>query len=529
MSQLPEYLRKQAALYKLEKAKANSATGRDFHPACLPRIEKAYGSIEAYEQAKREVGITPDHAANFERYGVILQRKQMEFAVAARSCDDENGATEVGLGGARGPGKSFALITQAALDDCQRMAGLKVLYLRKTSKGAQEQLEDLMRNVLQHYPHKTVKRNRVDFANGSRIVLGGFKDDSEALKYQGIEFDVIIIEETTQLKEQTYKTLRLSARSSKMYGDKIWRTRTYNSTNPLGIGHQWYKKRFVDNERNAALAAQGMANVEYDPRKKFIFSTVDDNVFVGTEYVENLDDLTGAEKRAYRYGDWNVSAGAYFEEWNEDRHVVAEFVAAPQYWRYFASMDYGFSHWNVVHLHAMDSDGVLYTFHEVCHRKHHPHEIAPDIHKALAHYGLNIYSLEMFVAGNDVFRRTGNAQETVAESYGKHNITLSEADMSPGSRISGAHMIARLLGNEARGIPPRWFVTRNCRKLIDTIPYLERDPNNSEDVHKVNADENGNGGDDAYDGARYGLAYIETQAQGTLVGDVVEPVFRGFS
>ena len=353
-------------------------------------------------------------------------------------------------------------------------------------------------------------------------MLGGFKDDREALSYQGIEYDIIVIEETTQLSEHTYKTLRLSERSSKIFDGKSWRARTYNSTNPLGVGHQWYKKRFVDNERDKHTA-------DYDPRKRFIFSTVDDNVFVGSEYVENLDDLTGAEKRAYRYGDWNVSAGAYFEEWNEERHVVPEFVTAPTYWRYFASMDYGYSHWNVIHFHALDSDSVLHTFHEVCHRKHHPHEIAPDIHTALSKYGLTINNLEMFVAGNDVFRKTGNAQETVAEQYGKYNIALSEADMSPGSRISGAHMLARLLGNEARGIPPRWYVTRNCKRLIDTIPYLERDPNNSEDVHKINADENGNGGDDAYDCARYGLMYIESQYIGNLVGGVTEPTFRGFS
>jgi hypothetical protein len=41
--------------------------------------------------------------------------------------------------------------------------------------------------------------------------------------------------------------------------------------------------------------------------------------------------------------------------------------------------------------------------------------------------------------------------------------------------------------------------------LIDTIPYLERDPNNAEDVRKVDADGDGRGGDDAYDALRYGI------------------------
>lgn len=467
---------------------------------CQQRIEKVYGSRQAYEAAKDAVGMEPDHARNFERYGVILQPKQLEFAVAARRCDDEDGATEVGFGGARGPGKSFAMMAQAALDDCQRMPGLKVLYLRKTGKAAQEQLEDLVMGVLGHFPHKDASLYRIKFHNGSRIVIGGFKDDTEAMKYQGLEYDIVIIEETTQLSERTYKAVRLSARSSKVFNGKLWRARTYNTTNPLGIGHQFYKKRFVDNERK-----KGKSD-EHDASKKFIFSTIDDNVFVGTEYVKNLDDLTGAEKRAYRHGDWTISAGAYFDQWNEDVHVVPAFDRLPGGWRVTASMDYGYNHWNIVYLHAKDSDGNIYTFAELAHRKHQPDEIAPDIFALLRGYGLGIHALQGFYVGNDVFRMTGSSRVSVADQYKAKGIELREADMSAGSRIEGAHLMARLLGNRERDIAPRWFVTDNCKRLLDTLPYLERDPNNPEDVFKVDADSDGKGGDDAYDAARYGLA-----------------------
>lgn len=462
------------------------------------RVNLAYGTWEAYEQAKQRAGITEDHARNFERYGVVLQPKQLELAVWARSCDTEDGPTEIGFGGARGPGKSFAYMAQIALDDCQRWPGLKALYLRKTGKAAQEQLSDLVQSVLDYYPDADVSVNKIEFKNGSRILIGGFKDDSQALTYQGIEYDILLIEETTQLTEHTYKTLRLSTRSSKTHKGKRWRARTYTSTNPLGIGHQWYKKRFVDNER------RGRPN----GRTKFIFATVDDNVFVGPEYVENLDDLTGAEKRAYREGDWDVSAGAYFEEWNEQRHVVPAIDSIPANWSVYASMDYGFNHWNVVQLHAVDHDGVIYTFDELCHRKHYPHEIAPDIKAVLNNYGLRTEDVQAFVVGNDAFRKTGNAEATVADLYAEHDIILTPADMSPGSRVAGAHRMAQLLGNVERDIPPRWYISEKCHRLRDTMPYMERDPNNNEDVLKVNSDENGNGGDDAYDCARYGVVDI---------------------
>jgi hypothetical protein len=37
------------------------------------------------------------------------------------------------------------------------------------------------------------------------------------------------------------------------------------------------------------------------------------------------------------------------------------------------------------------------------------------------------------------------------------------------------------------------------------MPYLEADPNNPEDVLKVDTDDQGNGGDDPYDAVKYGL------------------------
>jgi hypothetical protein len=42
-----------------------------------------------------------------------------------------------------------------------------------------------------------------------------------------------------------------------------------------------------------------------------------------------------------------------------------------------------------------------------------------------------------------------------------------------------------------------------CRRLIETLPALQHDPNRPEDVLKVDADEDGVGGDDCADCLRY--------------------------
>jgi phage terminase large subunit len=455
-------------------------------------IDKAYGgSWDAYEQAISV--LAPDQRANYERAGIVLQPKQIAFAKAARDADHLDNPNEIGIGGARGGGKSFNVFSQIAVDDCIRFPGLKVLYLRKTAKAGQEQMRDLVERTLAHVPC-TPLATRIEFANGSRIVIGGFKDDKEAMKYQGIEFDTLVIEELTQLSEHTYKTLRLSARSS-----KGWRPRYYNTFNPLGIGHQWVKKRFVDPFRQGE---QG--------KTRFIPSTVEDNAFNNVEYIENLDDLSGAELRAFRYGDWDVLAGAYFEVWDYNTHVIKPLTEIPKHWRIYASMDAGFQHWNMIYFHAEDTDGNTYTFHELAHRKHHPDTIAPDIHAALAGYGLKTHDLNFFTVGTDAFRLVAGQQATLADQYLLHNIALIPADMSPGSRIMGWQLMNRMLGDPRNDKRPRWFITDNCRMLKDSLPYAERDPRNPEDVLKWDTDEDGKGGDDPLDGVRYGLAMANT-------------------
>lgn len=461
-------------------------------------IAQVYGTHIIYEDAARRARLRSDDRVAFEQLGIILQPKQMQFAAIAFTSDRDDGPNEVGMGGARGGGKSLVLFALAVIY-CLRYPGLKVLFLRKTGKAAREQLSDLALKVLKFVPNSELKADHIDFANGSRLLIGGFKDDRQALSYQGVEYDLLILEEVTQLTEHTYTTLRLSERSSKVFNGRRWRPRTYTSTNPLGIGHAFYKKRFVDNERKRAK------DEPFNPLRRFVFATVDDNAFVNPEYVNNLDELSGVEYRAYRLGDWDVSAGAYFDKWNHDLHIIAPIDDLSWMRDVWCSMDYGFNHWNIVLLHARDGDGTTYTVDELAHRKRQPSEIAPDIRAWLARYDLTPRKLGIFLVGTDAFAQTGTAQYTLADQYSRLGITLMRAETEPGSRISGAHLIAKLLGDPERQIAPTWYITQRCPRLIETMPYLERNPNQAEDVLKKDADDQGRGGDDPYDALRYGL------------------------
>jgi hypothetical protein len=61
-------------------------------------------------------------------------------------------------------------------------------------------------------------------------------------------------------------------------------------------------------------------------------------------------------------------------------------------------------------------------------------------------------------------------------------------------------------GLAAGGVKPTLFFHKRCGRLLETLPTLQHDPNRPEDVLKVDADEDGVGGDDAADALRYLVA-----------------------
>ena len=80
-------------------------------------------------------GCPMDQTFNLVKGEACLQERQLVACAAARLCDQPNGPTAVGYGGARGGGKSHWLLAQMGVDDCQRVAGLKCLLLRKVGKA----------------------------------------------------------------------------------------------------------------------------------------------------------------------------------------------------------------------------------------------------------------------------------------------------------------------------------------------------------------------------------------------------------
>lgn len=439
-------------------------------------------------QTAKEAGVPQDSLSRFLQAGYVPQPKQLDFHAAARSCDVDGGPTQVGFGGARGPGKSHGAFAQAALDDCQRVPGLKVLYLRKIQKNAKEQFEDLRRSVLKGVAHHFTN-SVLHFPNGSRLFLGHFRNETDIDQYLGIEYDLIVIEELTTLSLVKYRALRDSNRTSKAG----YRPRIYATFNPGGVGHAWVKETFI-------VPARQMKETD----TRFIFGTVEDNLFNDIDYQKKLEENTGWRLRAYRYGDWDIAAGQYFSTWRYEAIVKPNLKIMPgsDVW---CSLDYGFQHPTVCYLFS-EYDGKKQIIDEHWRRHALASEHAIDIKNMLARHNLTIVNLKSFVAGRDAFAERGNESgKTIADQYADNGIRLTKAN---DDRISGATFLLKLLGRPDEGadyIEPQIEISDRCVRLIENIPSLQHDPHRPEDVLKVDIDEDGNGGDDPYDAGRYGL------------------------
>jgi len=444
---------------------------------------------ELYFRAAAAAGCPLDQVKNFVKAAICLQPRQLAMSAAARECDRDGGPNEIGVGGARMGGKSAWCLAQLAADDCQRFPSLKCLFLRKVGKAAKESLEDLRRQILKGVPHAySAHKGLLSFENGSRILTGHFSNEKDIDAYLGLEYDVIAVEEATTLTFPKYRMILSCNRTSKIG----WRPRTYSTTNPGGVGHAWYRARFVLPFRAGTQTTT-----------RFVPSLVTDNYYANADYIKILEDQVGWIKQAWRYGDWDIAAGQYFTTFSDTHHVTNEIdLTRAKSWG--LALDHGFTHYTACYLGFRDGDGNFYVVDEHVERGWLVERHADAIHAMLGRHKNTIGEMDYKVAGTDIFAKESRAR-SVAEDYQDHGIHWKPAVTD---RINGAAEILRLLGepNGKTPKPARLKIHRRCVRLIECLPSMQHNPTRPEDVLKVDVDDDGNGGDDPYDAFRYLVA-----------------------
>lgn len=109
--------------------------------------------------------------------------------------------------------------------------------------------------------------------------------------------------------------------------------------NPGGKGHIWVKARFID----CAPPYSPFDDPVTGLTRMFIPSKITDNKYLkdNKQYISLLKSSGSVELvKAWLNGDWNVVAGAFFDCWQGDKHVLVPFTI-PKDWQRFRSFDWG--------------------------------------------------------------------------------------------------------------------------------------------------------------------------------------------
>ena len=420
---------------------------------------------------------------------------------------------EVLYGGAAGGGKSYAMVA----DPVRYVNNPKsnMLLVRRST----EELRELISVSKDLYPKavpgsKFLEREKTwIFPSGATLWMSYLDKDDDVQRYQGQAFNWIGFDELTQWPSAyAWNYMRSRLRTSTGTGLPLIQRAT---SNPGGSGHNWVKKTFIDpapaNESfwavdhetgdtlkwpaNSKFAVKNGLVGEPMLKRKFIPATLFDNPYLSEDgmYEANLLSLPEHIRRKLLDGDWDVSEGAAFPEFNRKVHVVEPFDI-PDNWTKFRAADYGYSSYTGIVWIAVDpTDEKLIVYRELYVSKVLAEDLADMV--LLAETGER---MRYGVLDSSLWHKRGDSGPSIAERMIAKGCRWRPADRSKGSRVSGKNELHRRLQVDPDTGEPRMVFFNTCKKMIEQLPSIPLDKRNPEDVDT-------NSEDHLYDALRYGV------------------------
>lgn len=368
-------------------------------------------------------------------------------------------------------GKSYGQLVDALLYALKYPKSKQIIF-RRTFPDLEK---SLIRVSLEFYPKEAASYNSSKhiwtFKNGSIIDFGYIDSENDVYQYQSAEYDVIRFDELTHFTEYMYTYMISRCRGANSYPKKI-----KSSTNPGGVGHSWVKARFIDigepNKVHEIILENGKKNTII-----FIPSLVQDNMFLldnDPDYINRLELLPEKERQALLYGDWDIFDGQFFTEFNRNIHVCTPFEI-PSDWRIYRTRDYGLDMCATLWI-AMDYQMNCYAYKEL---------YEPDLIVSEAARKINEMTNEKVLidyAPPDLWNRNKDTGKSTADIFAENRQFLTKAD---NNRITGWLAVHEWLKpyNDEQGKPnSKLKIFSNCVNLIRTLPALQHDEKNPNDV-----------------------------------------------
>jgi hypothetical protein len=408
------------------------------------------------------------------------------------------------------------------------------------------------------------EKSRFIFPSGSWLGFHNVQNLGDEVQYQGWQITDLKFDQLDEFEEEQFNYLCLQNRS----GSALLHPTVRWTANPLGVAHVWIKKRFIDDRepskwvvgkngkyedgrlvRGKTYIINQMVEdgITYTIDYKRIFGTIDDNPYF-RKHPENkltlLSDPNPYRRRAFAFGDWNVTIGQFFDTFASEVHVIKN-KKLDKTFRRMGGLDYGND--KVLTILAKDYEDNCYVEYEY---ESHPSETNPNGITASQFaessgewmlkneiYGLNVIAdTNMWIAlgrevgtkhtpaliiqgiWNEMFKKIGKrpprllkVTKRATEEY-RYRVACNES-------IRDALRYEVI--NEVIVRNPKIYFLERCKGLIEMLPALQADPADPMDI--INPDKPHN-----YDAFKYAYMRISKTPKEIPIEELprIEQVFR---
>ena len=421
--------------------------------------------------------LTPNLQKALKEQDIIFKSNegpQAEFLAA--------GELDVLYGGAAGGGKSFAMIVDP-LRYCHRSAH-RALILRRSMPELRELIDKSRELYPKAFPGCKFREVEKlwNFPSGAKVEFGFLERDADVYRYQGQAFSWIGFDEITHLPTEfswNYLASRLRTTDSEI----IPYLRC--TANPGGVGAHWVKKRYVTPHppNESFKGDDGLT-------RKFIPARLEDNPYLSTDgrYEQMLQSLPPVQRKQLLEGNWDITEGAAFAEFDPDVHIITPFEV-PIHWQRLKGIDYGYASESACIWATIDANDETLIIYRELYRKG---LTGADLGTILTNMELEDPISVSGVLDTADWARTGTTGPTVGESLVRSGHKLRPADKN---RIQGKIQIHEYLKVQQNG-RPRLQIFNTCPNLIRELQSIPLSKNNPEDVDT-------HAPDHAYDALRY--------------------------
>lgn len=250
-------------------------------------------------------------------------------------------------GGAAYGGKSFLITLYPLLRGFYQKTGFKGIILRRKFPDLEREIIRLSR---EYYPATGATYNETKhvwtWPWGAYMDFGHCQHENDIKSYDSAQYNYCAFDELTHFTQGMYTYMVGSrVRPSNDFNVAIVR----NGTNPGGIGQTFVYNRFVkpceDGYRIIIDKNTGL-------RRFYIPCLPQDNPYgmqYDPDYLQKLEILSEADKRAKKFGDWHAFEGSVFPEfrpWHfsgepDNACHSCSYFDIPEWWPRILSIDWG--------------------------------------------------------------------------------------------------------------------------------------------------------------------------------------------